>query len=141
MELAVAALDERYNPNDHVDVRLQSLFEFIIRHPKAREKLGDNFKAINKYTFPEHGPPSDERRPPDKLITRSLEALEKLWLVNGSLCLRYGSPGALRSGASLTNGAATKLRDIRDWAWNRRPASKGQSTKQIIVICNLCSIS
>ena len=60
VDLAVAALDERYNPDDHVYVRLESLFEFIIRHPKAREKLRDYFEAIKKIDFPD--PRTAERR-------------------------------------------------------------------------------
>jgi SAM-dependent methyltransferase len=125
VELAVAALDERYNPNDHVDVRLQSLFEFVIRHPKARENIGDHFKAITKISFPEHRLRSGERRPPDELITRAVEALEKLMVCERELMSPVWESWSVEKWAALTNSAATKLGDIRNWAWNADTDLKG----------------
>jgi hypothetical protein len=117
VELAVAALDERYNPNDHVEVRLQSLFEFITRHPKARESLRDQFKAIAKIVFPEHSLRSGERNPPDQLITRSTEALERLMACEPDLMSPIWEPWTVARWAALVNDAATKVRDIQNWAW------------------------
>jgi hypothetical protein len=125
VELAVAALDERYNPNDHVAVSLQSLFEFIIRHPKARENLGDHFQAIKKMYFPAHGLRNGERRPPDELVVRSVEALEKLMACEPELMSPIWEPWSVENWAALTNDAATKLRDIQDWAWYSEARVKG----------------
>ena len=42
IELATASLDERYHPEDHVDVGIEALFEFVTRHEAARRKLRDH---------------------------------------------------------------------------------------------------
>ena len=110
VELAVAALDERYNPNDHVEVTLELLFEFIIRHPKAREYLHDQFKAIARLTFPEHSLRSGEQNPPDRLIIRSREALEKLRACETDLMSPMWEPWTIDRWAALVNDAATKVR-------------------------------
>ena len=120
VELAVAALDERYNPNDHVEVTLEFLFEFIIRHPKAREYLHDQFKAIARLTFPEHSLRSGEQNPPDRLIIRSREALEKLRACETDLMSPMWEPWTIDRWAALVNDAATKVRDIQNWAWKVR---------------------
>jgi len=120
VELAVAALDERYNPDDHVDVRIQSLFEFIIRHSKAREKLGDPFMAIRKLPFPEHRLRGAEPRPSDELLNRSVDALQRLMASEPGLMSPIWESWAVEKWGRLTNDAVTKVRELQDWWWEKR---------------------
>ena len=50
---AILALDERFHPEDHVDVRIERLFSVISRAPSYREKLLSALSAIGKCVLPD----------------------------------------------------------------------------------------
>jgi hypothetical protein len=51
-ESAIATLDERYNPQDHVDVRLQDIFDILVKHPRAIAMLEERFSEVKKNAPP-----------------------------------------------------------------------------------------
>jgi hypothetical protein len=53
VRLAVASLDERYHPEDHVDVSVEGLFQFVVRHPAALKKLRDRLAEVRKAHSPD----------------------------------------------------------------------------------------
>ncbi len=50
---AILALDERFHPEDHVDVRIERLFSIISRAPSYREELLNALHTIGKWAFPD----------------------------------------------------------------------------------------
>jgi hypothetical protein len=54
VKIALAGLDERYSPDDHVDLKIQKLFDFIIRHPRARKTFVDELESIKSHPLPEN---------------------------------------------------------------------------------------
>lgn len=53
VRLAIADLDERYHPEDHVDVRIEGLFKFLTRDDGAVRQLGDSLSKVEQADFPE----------------------------------------------------------------------------------------
>jgi hypothetical protein len=53
IEEAILALDERFHPEDHVDVRIEKLFSVISRAPSYREELLSTLYAIGKCGLPD----------------------------------------------------------------------------------------
>jgi hypothetical protein len=49
---AVAALDERYHPEDHVDVSIEQLFGFVCRSDVAVKRLKDGVEKIERIEIP-----------------------------------------------------------------------------------------
>jgi hypothetical protein len=125
VELAVAALDERYNPEDHVDVRIQSLFDFIVRHPKAIQRFKECFEAIRKLSFPEHRLRNSERKPSDELIKGSVDTLQTLMASESKLMLPIADPWPVENWKQLTNNAARKVQELQRWAWDAETGLKG----------------
>jgi len=51
VNLAATSLEERYHPDDHVDVSLQKLFHFISRDELAIKELRDHFLSVRREIF------------------------------------------------------------------------------------------
>ena len=63
---AVQRLDDRFNPEDHVDVDTEALFDSIVRGPSTLEEISSAFERVNKARLPsikfeaaEHDPDED----------------------------------------------------------------------------------
>ena len=52
LQLAIAALDERYHPEDHVEVEAETHLDFVIRHSCIVDKLRQHLQAVRKYPIP-----------------------------------------------------------------------------------------
>lgn len=48
LNLATAALGERYHPHDHVEVKAESLLDALVRHPRAKQELTLAFQAVRE---------------------------------------------------------------------------------------------
>jgi hypothetical protein len=52
VESAIASLDERYSPQDHVDVHLQDIFDVLVKHPRAIAAFEERFAELRKNSLP-----------------------------------------------------------------------------------------
>ncbi|OJY69005.1 MULTISPECIES: hypothetical protein [unclassified Rhizobium] len=72
LDQAVAALDERYHPEDHVNIRLQTLFSTITRSAASRNKLSTTLNAVCQFTLP-GGEIASLSAQPDVIILENLK--------------------------------------------------------------------
>jgi hypothetical protein len=75
-ESAIASLDERYSPQDHVYVHLQDVFDVLIKHPRAIAALEERFSDLRKTslpTFSEHNSPQELLKSAHAGLTKVLE--------------------------------------------------------------------
>ena len=72
VEAAIASLDERYNPQDHVDVRLQNMFDVLVRHPRVIAIIEERFSDVRRARLPRFFGPVE---PAAELLTASEEAV------------------------------------------------------------------
>jgi hypothetical protein len=80
-ESAIASLDERYSPQDHIDVHLQDIFDVLIKHPRAIAALEERFSDLRTKslpTFPEDNSPQELLKAADDGLTRILECETEL---------------------------------------------------------------
>ncbi|PMJ60315.1 hypothetical protein [Vibrio splendidus] len=52
ISVANRALDDRFNPHDHVEVSIESLFDTMVRGPSITEKLNNAFVELEKLKIP-----------------------------------------------------------------------------------------
>lgn len=52
VEVAVQTLDERFNPDDHVEVAIEELFDYMVRGQKISEKLEKIFDELKQNRVP-----------------------------------------------------------------------------------------
>jgi hypothetical protein len=125
VELAVANLDERYNPEDHVNVEIQLLFEFITRNAKVRGKLSDQFKVVKAHSFPDQRLLSGALKLPDELIREALVAIQKVMDIEPELTAPPWQVWNVNEWAQLVLQAANKVRDVGECARNAHANFKG----------------
>ena len=75
VEAAIASLDDRYNPQDHVDVHLEHVFDAIVRHPRAVEGLHVKFSELRQARLPRFTAPNE---PPTQLLAAVEVAIAKV---------------------------------------------------------------
>jgi hypothetical protein len=113
---AAADLDERYHPDDHVDVAAQSSFEFLTRHGRARQKLAEAFKAVRMHSSLNWRLGADSPQPPTDLLDAAIEAAHKLLECEPEIELPPWAAWPAKQWKLLTNEAGQKLRPLLEWA-------------------------
>ena len=73
LEESLKDLGERFNPEDHVDLRIERLFSIVARAPSFRDELAEIFDYLRKCSLTNKRLNSLSKVP-DASITRSLEA-------------------------------------------------------------------
>jgi hypothetical protein len=75
-ESAIASLDERYSPKDHVHVHLQDIFDVLIKHPRAITSLEERFSKFRENSFPtfsQHNSPQELLKSAHAALTKVLD--------------------------------------------------------------------
>ena len=72
---AALKLDDRYNPDDHVKVSVESLFDAVVRGPKTRQQLSDSIDGLRRNRVPKIEFPKAELVPNKD----ALRAMQKNW--------------------------------------------------------------
>lgn len=122
IRLATNSLDERYHPEDHVDVSLEGLFQFLTRSRQARTILHDHLAAVKMAPIPDRRLRGYEPKLPLTLIEASTTALASLL----ELSLEFDLPcwqewNNARWKTSLEN-LDQSVGELRKWAWSAREA-------------------
>jgi len=128
---AVAALDERYHPEDHVDVSIEHLFEFVCRNEAALKRLIDRVVKIDNAPIPDtYLKQIDDKHPLDDLaaITKAVDAITAIKL-DFSVPPWHG--WTLARWKRLSEELVSAVGKLRTWSWQERSnISKDNSDKR-----------
>jgi hypothetical protein len=125
---AIAALDERYHPEDHVNVATERLFEFVCRNEAAIRRLKEAVAEIDEAPVPD----SYLKQIDDKLPLADLAAISKAVDAVTSIKPEFGLPPSQNwdlnrwtNRISELEGAIEKL---RIWTRQERSRIEGDSS-------------
>lgn len=127
---AVAALDDRYHPEDHVNVEAQSLFEFVARHPNAVKQIREHIRASSELSLDSLDASEKERLPaaPLKRIETSLERLRGHEAdVSSPVWQSWNTEAWQLSVGEVVEG----LSELRPMIWKRLEEVKGSEDKSL----------
>ena len=68
VEAAIASLDDRYNPQDHVDVHLEQVFDVMVKHPRAIATIQARFLELRRTRLPRF---TGTSQPPSQVLNCS----------------------------------------------------------------------
>lgn len=82
---AVRKLDDRFNPEDHVEVSIETMFDAIVRGPTSRARLHDAFAALENNGVPIDEFTTTSLKPDPKVLAKA----HSLWseLVEMQACI------------------------------------------------------
>ncbi len=124
VELAVKSLDERYHPEDHVEVGIEGLFKVLLRGEEVITELTSAFsdiaKAANLYSVMKDD--SDAR------LTAGIQRVEH----EASRVLAFGSRFCSPSWEvwpyvdciAVLSTASHSVHELKNWAWQNMPKSE-----------------
>jgi len=84
---AILALDERFHPEDHVEVRVEKLFPVITRAPSYRDELLRVLNAIKSCNLPDTELSELPQRPEKKVIDDLRGAITELLIIDTQINL------------------------------------------------------
>ncbi|MFC1750997.1 NACHT domain-containing protein, partial [Pseudomonadota bacterium] len=84
---AILALDERFHPEDHVDVRIEKLFPVIARAPSYREELLKELKAVESCKLPGKQLSGLQQCPEKEVIDDLRDAVAELLTIDAQISL------------------------------------------------------
>ena len=124
VKIAVAGLDERYSPDDHVDLKVQELFDFIIRHPRARKTLFDELEAIRSHPLPENQL-QVRLRTPGPTLKAARDAIESVIAIEAEFRAAPQQPWPVDNWMHLADHAASKIRELAECVRNAYAQNTG----------------
>ncbi len=68
VSVAIGALEDRYNPEDHIEVSIESLFDIMTRGPRITEQLSKAFSDFEKIKIPKIKFTTEELDPEPSLL-------------------------------------------------------------------------
>ena len=71
VEAATLKLDDRFNPDDHVEVSIEAMFDAIVRGPKSRARLHDAFTALASNRVPSIEFTTTSSKPDPKVLAEA----------------------------------------------------------------------
>lgn len=115
---AISALDERFHPEDHVDVRVEELFSVISRTTKTKSHLLKLLNKIATYNLPEREVTKLEQSPPSRLISDLKAAISELLIVKDSVLLTPDSAWNVEQWLKRSRALAGTNHKLREWYWD-----------------------
>jgi hypothetical protein len=113
LNIALAGLDERYSRDDHVDLKIQELFDFIIRHPRARKMLFDELESIKSRPLPENQL-QIKLKAPASALKAARDAIKNVIDIEPEFAALPQQPWRVENWVQLASHAATKTKDLGD---------------------------
>ena len=117
VRLATASLDERYHPEDHVDVSVEGLFQFVVRHPAALKKLRDGLAAVKKADVPDRRIWAESPPPPQTILDRIGAAREALLSIAPEFELPSWEPWGSERWKELAANLTSAVGELQEWVW------------------------
>jgi hypothetical protein len=124
VQLATASLDERYHPEDHVDVSVEGLFQFVVRHPAALKKLRDGLANVKKADVPDRRIRA-ESPPPQTILDRIGAARKALLSIAPEFELPSWEPWGSERWKELAANLTSAVGELQEWVWKINSALLG----------------
>lgn len=116
-DLAAANLDDRYHPEDHVDLDVSRLFLTLVRDNSVVHEARALLKAIKgKSGFDLRLAPKGPK-PDETLLADAISATSDLQDLGNQLRPAVSEPWNFERWQDRTSAALTKVRELYDWTW------------------------
>ena len=93
---ATLSLNDRFNPEDHVDVTIEALFDAIVRGPSILRQISSGFEKLDKAQIPSIEFETIENAPDKDTLREAKEARHDLLQLAGSFEEDISSPWPVR---------------------------------------------
>lgn len=113
----ILALDERFHPEDHVDVRIERLFSVISRAPSYCEELLKALDAIGKCAMPGKRLSALQLNPEEQLFDELQKAFVELLGIDDQINLDLQHEWNTESWFDLANKLLTTNDKLQEWYW------------------------
>lgn len=127
---SITALDERFHPEDHVDVRIQKLFSIITRDQSYISDLSNKLSTIAKCVLPDQSLSGLSKKPDPNLLVELSNAHQQLIGIYDELALPPAKDWDSDKWVSYTDELLSVVDKITDWYWDyEREMEEGDSEK------------
>jgi hypothetical protein len=119
-DLATASLDERYHPEDHVDVKIEKLFRFVTRHPSALSELQERLAEIRRSSQIDHQFRDNGTHHSIALIEKTKTALNVLLSIAVEFDLPFWQEWNIANWGNACSTTAAAVSELQNWTWARQ---------------------
>ena len=128
VKTSVALLDERFHPEDHVDVELQTLFDTMHRRESVVHKLDAALTALSSAILPIHGARKYQNKESTRLLDRFLDACTGVQSLSTNINEAVDQPWDVTKWRTSIAEARNALRPVQRWLQDKViPAPKNKS--------------
>lgn len=134
LQSAIADLDERYHPEDHVEIHLEAAFDGLKRHPRVREGLTKAVSILRR-AFEEFEqslsrcppPPPEEPRRRLREVMRDIDGMPSAALSHLS------AAWPIDQWRAQAEAAAQSLEKLETWTWSIRNYPENEKDNVVFV--------
>jgi len=127
---SIASLDERYHPEDHVDVRIQQLFLILTRDQFSIAELENKLSLIKECSFSAHNFSDLSSKPDSNILLKLSEAYRYLLDLNEEFFSRPSKAWKTKKWIQLTNDLLALVDKLADWCWEDKRELKEDSPEK-----------
>jgi energy-coupling factor transporter ATP-binding protein EcfA2 len=113
----ILALDERFHPEDHVDVRIERLFSVISRAPSYREELLKALHAIGKFALPGKRLSALKQNPEEKLCNDLQKTFVELLGIDDQISFDPQHDWDAEGWCNLASKLLVANEKLQQWHW------------------------
>ncbi|WP_446009513.1 hypothetical protein [Candidatus Electrothrix sp.] len=113
----ITSLDERFHPEDHVDVRIQKLFSVIARHPSYVEELKSKLASIAENSLSASRFSGLTEQPDPRLSDELFKAHQQLLTVQEEFDLPPHQDWNIEQWVRFADEFLSLLNTLLDWCW------------------------
>jgi len=130
VRLAIASLDERYHSEDHVDVGIESLFQFATRNDVAIRKLQDHLLAVKQAPRIDRRFGGDELKIPESAIDKLRASTAALLSIAPEFDFPCWQEWDLARWKRFAADVSIMIGDLQSWIWDARSKLSGKDSEQ-----------
>jgi hypothetical protein len=128
---AVVALDDRFHPEDHVDVNVQQLFYVITRNDSCRRELTEVFEAIRKCLLPDDKLTSLAKNPSRSIVNGLRKAFAALLATEARITVDLQHSWEVKSWLDAARGLSVANNGLLQWFWKYEGSLEDHSPEKI----------
>lgn len=126
VELAVESLDERYHPEDHVEVGIESLFKVLLRDEEVTTELTSAFSAVAKAAKLSNFVKDDSDARLIAGIQRVEQETSKASAFGSRFCSDSWGPWPIVDCVAALSDASNSVHELKSWAWQNIQKSESR---------------
>lgn len=132
LQSAVADLDERYHPEDHVEVRLEEVFDGLKRHRRLREKIADAVPALRRaFDDFEQSLSRCPATPPEEPLRSLREVMRDVDGISAAASAHPATLWPVDLWRRLLRKAKAPQKELDKWIWGM-PGNPGEQDYKVI---------